>query len=85
MTQTTDETSSNESTVKSDASQPSGASGTTHIQIDEIRKTFNDGEIVACDDVNIDIDEGEFVVFVGPLGMRKNHHASLHCWTRRTG
>lgn len=77
MTQTTDETSSNESTVKSDASQPSGASGTTHIQIDEIRKTFNDGEIVACDDVNIDIDEGEFVVFVGPSGCGKT--TTLRC------
>ena len=77
MNQTTDETSSNETTVESDASQPSGASGTTHIQIDEIRKTFNDGEIVACDDVNIDIDEGEFVVFVGPSGCGKT--TTLRC------
>lgn len=77
MTQATDETSSNESTVESNASQSSGASGTTHIQIDEIRKTFNDGEIVACDDVNIDIDEGEFVVFVGPSGCGKT--TTLRC------
>ena len=77
MTQTTDETGSNESTVASNANQRSGTSGTTHIQIDEIRKTFNDGEIVACDDVNIDIDEGEFVVFVGPSGCGKT--TTLRC------
>ena len=77
MTQTTDETGSDESTVASNANQLSETSGTTHIQIDEIRKTFNDGEIVACDDVNIDIDEGEFVVFVGPSGCGKT--TTLRC------
>lgn len=48
-----------------------------HIQIESLRKTFDDGTIVACDDVNIDIDEGEFVILVGPSGCGKT--TTLRC------
>nr|WP_227378684.1 ABC transporter ATP-binding protein [Haladaptatus halobius] len=48
-----------------------------HIRIDDLRKTFNDGAIVACDDVNIEIGEGEFVVLVGPSGCGKT--TTLRC------
>ncbi|WP_245180684.1 ABC transporter ATP-binding protein [Haloarcula amylovorans] len=48
-----------------------------HIRIQGIRKTFDNGDIVACDDVNIDIDEGEFVILVGPSGCGKT--TTLRC------
>jgi multiple sugar transport system ATP-binding protein len=47
------------------------------MQIKNLRKTFNNGEIVACDDVNIDIGEGEFVILVGPSGCGKT--TTLRC------
>lgn len=48
-----------------------------HIRIDSIRKTFDDGQIVACDDVNIDVGQNEFVVLVGPSGCGKT--TTLRC------
>ncbi|QCS42775.1 ABC transporter ATP-binding protein [Natrinema versiforme] len=44
-------------------------------QLDDVRKVFteNDGnEIVAVNDVSIDIDDGEFLVLVGPSGCGKS-------------
>lgn len=57
-------------TTNGDQSRP-------HLRIEELRKTFDGGEIVACDDVNIDIQEGEFVVLVGPSGCGKT--TTLRC------
>jgi len=44
------------------------------LQLDHITKTFDDGgdEIVAVDDVSIDIEDGEFLVLVGPSGCGKS-------------
>jgi multiple sugar transport system ATP-binding protein len=44
------------------------------LQLEHITKTFDDGgdEIVAVDDVSIDIEDGEFLVLVGPSGCGKS-------------
>ena len=69
------------STKSSHASQEdrhtSSETGGDHVQIKDIRKTFDNGSVVACDDVNIDIGEGEFVVLVGPSGCGKT--TTLRC------
>jgi multiple sugar transport system ATP-binding protein len=47
----------------------------SHLTLDEVTKIFHDddeGEIVAVDDVSIDIDDGEFVCVVGPSGCGKS-------------
>ena len=47
------------------------------IRIRELRKTFDGGEIVACEDVNLDIDREDFVVLLGPSGCGKT--TTLRC------
>lgn len=44
------------------------------ISLDNLRKVFSGpgGEIVAVDDVNIEIEDGEFLVLVGPSGSGKS-------------
>ncbi|WP_254546912.1 ABC transporter ATP-binding protein [Halomarina pelagica] len=42
------------------------------IALNDVRKTFNDGEIVAVDGLNLDIADGEFLVLVGPSGCGKS-------------
>ncbi|QSX00699.1 ABC transporter ATP-binding protein [Haloterrigena alkaliphila] len=46
----------------------------TEVTIDGVTKTFQDsnGEIVAVDDVTIEIEDGEFLVLVGPSGCGKS-------------
>jgi multiple sugar transport system ATP-binding protein len=46
-----------------------------NVQIVDMGKTF--GEIVACEDINIDIAMDEFVVFLGPSGCGKT--TTLRC------
>ncbi|WP_137290816.1 ABC transporter ATP-binding protein [Natronorubrum halophilum] len=41
------------------------------IQLRNIRKTFNNGEIVACADFNLNVGDDEVVVFLGPSGCGK--------------
>jgi multiple sugar transport system ATP-binding protein len=49
------------------------------LRIDGLTKVFDtdEGEIVAVDDLDVDIDDGELVVFVGPSGCGKS--TTLRC------
>lgn len=47
------------------------------IRIENLRKTFDDGTIIAIDDVNITIDPSEICVFLGPSGCGKT--TTLRC------
>ncbi|WP_224337554.1 ABC transporter ATP-binding protein [Haloprofundus halobius] len=49
------------------------------LDIRNLRKVFADGDqsIVAVDDLDIDIDDGEFLIFVGPSGCGKS--TTLRC------
>ncbi|RBI64463.1 sugar ABC transporter ATP-binding protein [halophilic archaeon] len=42
------------------------------ITLNDVTKTFDDGSIVAVDDLNIEIEDGEFLVLVGPSGCGKS-------------
>ncbi|SFR65508.1 multiple sugar transport system ATP-binding protein [Halogeometricum rufum] len=58
-------------------SQTSLQSTDSRIEVDNIRKTFNQGEVVACEDISLDIAADEFVVFLGPSGCGKT--TTLRC------
>ncbi|WP_458189020.1 ABC transporter ATP-binding protein [Haladaptatus sp. NG-WS-4] len=45
--------------------------------LDDVRKTFNDGQVIAVDDIDLHIDEGELLVLVGPSGCGKS--TTLRC------
>jgi len=49
------------------------------LEINELTKMFDDGDnqIVAVDELDIDIEDGEFLVFVGPSGCGKS--TTLRC------
>ena len=42
------------------------------IALNRITKTFNNGSIVAVDDLSLEIEDGEFLVLVGPSGCGKS-------------
>ena len=41
-------------------------------KLTDIRKTFNDGQVVAVDSINLHIEDGELLVLVGPSGCGKS-------------
>ncbi|EMA46932.1 sugar ABC transporter ATP-binding protein [Halococcus saccharolyticus DSM 5350] len=45
--------------------------------MENVRKTFGGGEIVACDDINLEIQKEDFVVLLGPSGCGKT--TTLRC------
>ncbi|SEG63058.1 ABC transporter ATP-binding protein [Halobellus limi] len=47
------------------------------IRMENIRKTFDNGEIVACADINLEINPTDFVVLLGPSGCGKT--TTLRC------
>jgi multiple sugar transport system ATP-binding protein len=49
----------------------------TGLQVRHLRKTFRGGSVVACEDVNLDIAEGELLVMLGPSGCGKT--TTLRC------
>ena len=54
--------------------QPASQPGDVNVRIEGITKVFEEsggGEVVAVDDVTIDITDGEFLVLVGPSGCGK--------------
>lgn len=48
-----------------------------HIRIEEITKSFNSGNLIAVEEVNLDIGHDEFIVLVGPSGCGKT--TTLRC------
>jgi multiple sugar transport system ATP-binding protein len=49
----------------------------TGLRVNHLRKTFRGGAVVACDDVNLDIEAGELLVLLGPSGCGKT--TTLRC------
>jgi multiple sugar transport system ATP-binding protein len=49
----------------------------TGIRVKHLRKSFRGGSVVACDDVNLEIAQGELLVLLGPSGCGKT--TTLRC------
>jgi len=47
------------------------------VKIENIRKTFDKGQIVAAEDISLDIGSDEFLIFLGPSGCGKT--TTLRC------
>jgi multiple sugar transport system ATP-binding protein len=47
------------------------------LRVNHLRKTFRGGSVIACEDVNLDIAEGELLVMLGPSGCGKT--TTLRC------
>src|ERR687897_2077469 len=53
------------------------SANSTGLHVNHLRKTFRGGSVVACDDVNLEIDAGELLVLLGPSGCGKT--TTLRC------
>lgn len=49
----------------------------TGLNVNHLRKTFGNGSVVACEDVDLDIEQGELLVLLGPSGCGKT--TTLRC------
>jgi multiple sugar transport system ATP-binding protein len=49
----------------------------TGLHVNHLRKTFRGGAVVACDDVDLEIEAGELLVLLGPSGCGKT--TTLRC------
>jgi multiple sugar transport system ATP-binding protein len=47
------------------------------LRVNHLRKTFRGGSVVACDDVDLEIEQGELLVLLGPSGCGKT--TTLRC------
>jgi multiple sugar transport system ATP-binding protein len=47
------------------------------LHVNHLRKTFRGGAVVACDDVDLEIEQGELLVLLGPSGCGKT--TTLRC------
>lgn len=56
-----------------------GSSAKTTLEIRDLTKIYNDGDggVLAVDDINVEVKDGEFLVFVGPSGCGKT--TTLRC------
>lgn len=57
--------------MSSEVQSPDMADKRTVVSYSNVRKEYNDGEVVAVSDIDLDIKEGEFISFVGPSGCGK--------------
>ena len=53
------------------------SANSTGLRVNHLRKTFRGGAVVACDDVDLEIQEGELLVLLGPSGCGKT--TTLRC------
>ena len=53
------------------------AAGESGLRVRHLRKTFRGGSVVACEDVDLTIDQGELLVLLGPSGCGKT--TTLRC------
>ena len=53
------------------------AESEAEIKVRDLRKSFNQGEIVAAENISLDITSDEFIVFLGPSGCGKT--TTLRC------
>ena len=65
------------SSVTEESEPTERSSDTVDITIEDVRKTFDNGNIVACEDINLNISHDDFVVLLGPSGCGKT--TTLRC------
>ena len=47
------------------------------IELVNVTKTFNDGQVLAVDNISLTIDDGDYVFLLGPTGCGKTTTARL--------